>query len=177
MTQLKDCVNLITCELNQATEEQETLSDVIQSFLRKNYQMNVATFPRSRQFIGAKAADGAAAGLILGDALKKYACILVSIFNLCDDRNSLSRDIEEILQMQNETTAILQRAQSANNRKYSLLENEVRANQENLKNLRDAMNNHLQTLNKKFTLIQGKLTLYKECAEKQAKDSPLPPRD
>ena len=61
MTQLEDRVKLIKLEMNQATEEQEKLADVMQSSLPKKYQKNVATLSRSRQFIGAIAALGAGA--------------------------------------------------------------------------------------------------------------------
>ena len=60
---------------------------------------------------------------------------------------------------------------SANDANVFLVGNEVRATQENVKNIRDAVIDRLQNLDKKFVLIQGQLTLYKECAEKQAKHS------
>ena len=46
MTQLKDRVNLIKFEVDRATEEQETLADVMQSFLPKKYQKSLVTFSR-----------------------------------------------------------------------------------------------------------------------------------
>ena len=66
-TQLKDRVELIMLEVKQATDEQDKLADVMKSFLLKQYQSEVATLPRSKRFIGAIAALGAGAGLILGD--------------------------------------------------------------------------------------------------------------
>ena len=79
ITQLKDRVNLIKLEINHATEEQDKLTDVIQSFLPRKNQKNVATLSQSRRFFGALAALGAGAGLILGDPLKEAACTAVSI--------------------------------------------------------------------------------------------------
>ena len=111
MTQLNDRVNLIKLEMNQATEEQETLADVMQSFFPKKYQKNVAMLSRSTRFIGAIAVFGAGAGLILGDPLKEAACTVVSIFNLSDAISSLYRDVEHILQTQEKTIATLQRVQ------------------------------------------------------------------
>ena len=98
MTQLKDRVNLIKLEMNQATDEQEKLPDVMQSFLPKKYQKNVATLPRSRRFIGAIAALGGN-GMILGYPLKEAACTAVSISTLSDDTSKLSKDVEDILQL------------------------------------------------------------------------------
>ena len=169
LTQLKDRVNLIKLEMNQATEELETLADVMQQFLPKKYQKNMATLPGSRRFIGAVAALGAGAGLILGDPLKEAACTAVPIFNLCDDTSSLSKDVEDTIKTQKEAIVTFRRFQSANDENCFLSKNEVQATQENVKNLRDAVNDRLQTLDKNFTLILGELTLYKECAEKQAK--------
>ena len=146
MTQLKDRVELIKLEVKQATDEQDKLADVMKCFLPKQYQRDVAALPRSKRFIGAIAALAAGAGLILGDPLKEAACTVVSIFNLCDDTSSLSQDVDQILKTQEETIATLQRVQSANDENFFLMGNEVRATQQNVKNLRDAVNDHLQVL-------------------------------
>ena len=89
----------------------------------------MATLPRSKRFIGALAALAAGAGLIHGDPLKEAACTAVSIFNLCHDTSSLSQDVDQILKTQEETTATLQRVQSANDENFFLLGNEVRETQ------------------------------------------------
>ena len=67
--------------------------------------------------------------------------------------------------------ATLERFQSANTENFFLPENEVRAAQETVKNLRDEASDRLQTLDETFTLCHGELTLYKECGEKQVKHS------
>ena len=171
MTQLKDRVELIKLEVKQATDEQGKLADVIKSFLPKQYQRNVATLPRSKRFIGAIAALAAGAGLILGDPLKETACTAVSIFNLCDDTSSLSQDVDQILKTQEETIATLQRVQSANDENFFLLGNEVRETQQNVKNLRNAVNDHLQVLHDRINGIQGDLIQHKECQRRQAQHS------
>ena len=145
-TQLKDRVELIMLEVKQATDEQDKLADVMKSFLLKQYQREVSTLPRSKQFIAAIAALGAGAGLILGDPLKETACIAVAMFNLCDDTSSLSQEVDQILKTQEETLATLQRVQSAIDGNFFLLGNEVRATQQKVKNIRDAVNDHLQVL-------------------------------
>ena len=154
MTQLKDRVELIKLQVKQATDEQEKPADVMKSFLPKQYQRDVATLPRSKRFIGAMAALAAGAGLILGDPLKEAACTVVSIFNLCDDTGSLSQDVDQILKTQEETIATLQRVQSANDENFFLLGTEIRAMQQNVKNLRDAVNDHLQVLQDRINGIQ-----------------------
>ena len=80
-TQLKDRMEMIKLEVKQATDEQDKLAEVMKSFLPKQYQKDVATLPRSKRFIGAIAALGAGAGLILGDPLKEAACTVVSILS------------------------------------------------------------------------------------------------
>ena len=167
-TQLKDSVELIKLEVKQATDEQDKLTDVMKSFLPKEYQRDVATLPRSKRFIGAIAALAASPGLILGDPLKEAACTAVSIFNLCDDTSSLSQDVDQILKTQEETIATLQRVQSANDENFFLLGTEVRATQQNVKNLRDAVNDHLQVLQYRINGIQGDLIQHKQCQQRRA---------
>ena len=171
MTQLKDRVDLIKLEAKQATDEQDKLADVMKSFLPKQYQKDVATLPRSRRFIGATAALAAGAGLIVGDQLKEAACTAVSIFNLCDDTSSLSQDVDQILKTQEDTIATLQRVQSANDENFFLLGKEVRATEQNVKNLGDAVNDHLQVLHDRVNGSQGDLIQHKECQRRQAQHS------
>ena len=171
MTQLNDRVKLIKFKVKQATDEQGKLADAMKSFLPKQYQRNVATIPRSKRIIGAVAALAAYAGLILGDPLKEAACTAVSIFNLCDDTSSLSQDVDQILKTQEETIATLQRVQSANDENFFLLVNEVRETQQNVKNLRDAVNDHLQVLDDRINGNQRDLIRHKECERRQAQHS------
>ena len=118
----------------------------MKSFLPNQYQKDVATLPSSKRFIGAIAALGAGAGLVHGDPLKEGACTVVSFFQLCDDTSSLFQDVEQILKTQEETKATLQRVQPANDENFFLLGNEIRATQQNFKNIRDAVIDHLQVL-------------------------------
>ena len=175
MTQLKDGVELITLEVQQATDEQDKLADVMKSFLPKQYQRDVLTLPRSKRFIGAIAALAAGAGLVLGDPLKEAACTTVSIFNLCDDKQFVPRRGPDP-ETQEETIATLQRVQSANDENFFLLGNEVRATQQFFRKLRDAVNDRLQVLQDRINGIQGDLKQHKECQRRQAQHS-LPPRD
>ena len=131
----------------------------------------MATLRRLERFIGAIAALGAGAGLIMGDPLKEAACTAVSNFNLCDDTSSLSQEVEQILKTQEETIATLQLVQSANDENFFLLGSEVRATQQNIRNLRDAVNDHLQVLHDRINGIQGDLIQQKECQRRQAQHS------
>ena len=131
----------------------------------------MATLPRSKRFIGALAALAAGAGFILGDPLKETACTAVSILNLCDDTSSLSQDVDQILKTQEETKATLQLVQPTNDENFLLLGNEVRATQQNVKNLHDAVNDHLQVLQNRINGIQGDLIQHKERQRREAQHS------
>ena len=157
MTQLKDRVELIKLEVKHAMDEPDKLAEVMKSFLPKQYKKDMATLPRLKRFIGAIAALRAGAGMILGDPMKEVACTAVSIFNLCDDTSSLCQDVEQILKTQEETIATLQRVQSANDGNFFLLGAEVRVTQQNVKNLHDAVNDHLQVLHDRINGIHGGL--------------------
>ena len=177
VTQLKDRVDLIKLGVKKATDEQDKLADVMKSSLPKQYQRDVTTLPRSKRFIGAIAALGAGAGLILGDPLNEIACTAVLIFNLCDDTSSLSQDVEQILKTQEETIATLQCVQSANDENVFLLGNEVRATHQIVKNLHDAVNDHLQVLHDRVNGIQRDLIQHKKMPKKTSSTFPLPRRE
>ena len=154
----------------------KTSSQKSNRFFRNSYQQDLATHPCSGRFIGAINAFGPGASLILGDPLKEAACTADSIFNLCDDTRSLSNGVEDIFQMQKERIATLQCVQSANDEKFFLLGNEMRATQ-NERKLSDAVNDHLQVLDDRLNGIQADLVLHKESERKLAHHSlPQSPR-
>ena len=81
--------------------------------------------------------------------------------------------MDQILITQGETIDTLQRVQSANDENFLLLGNEVRATQQNVKNLRDAVNDHLRVLDDRMNGIQGDLVQHKERQRRQAQHSPF----
>ena len=141
--------------MKQATNEPDKLAEVRKSFLLKQCQRDLATLPRSKRFFGAIACLGAGAGLMFRDLLKEAASTAVSIFNLCDDTSSLSQHVDQILKTQEETIPTLQRVQSAEDENFLLLRNEVLATQQNVKNFRDAVNEHLQVLHDRINGFRG----------------------
>ena len=78
---------------------------------------------------------------------------------------SLSQDVDQILKTQGETVATLQCVQSAKDENFFLLGNEVRATQQNVNNLRDAVNDHLQVLHYRINGNQGDLIQQKNANE------------
>ena len=144
-------MQLIKIEVKQATDEQDMLAHVMKSFLPKQYQRDVRKLPRSKRFIGAIAALEAGAGLILGDPLREAACKVVSIFNLCDDTSGLPQDVDQILKTQEGTIVTKQRVPAANDGNFFLPGNEVLTTQQNVKNLRDAVNDQIRVLHDRIT--------------------------
>ena len=65
----------------------------------------------------------------------------------------------------------MQRVQSANDENFFLLGNEVRTTQKNVKNIRDAVNYHLQVPDDRTKGIQEDLVQHKECQKIQAQNS------
>ena len=76
--------------------------------------------------------------------------------------------MDQILKRQEETIATLQRVQSASDENFFLLGNQVRATQQNLKSIHDAVNDHLQVLHDRINGIQKDLIQRKECQRRQA---------
>ena len=103
--------------------DQNDLSEITKSFLPQMYGTKEPSAPRTKRFIGAVAACGAGAGLILGDPIKDAACTALSIFNMCIDNSQLSRDVEAVMDTQKQTILTLQRVQARNDENFFILGN------------------------------------------------------
>ena len=122
-----------------------------------------ASVKRTRRFIGAVAAIGAGARLIVFDPFKDAACTALSIFNMCNDNSHLSRDVEATTDTQQQTILTLQRVQAKNDDNFFLLGNEVKETQHNVKKTQDQVNEHLKALDARMCTIKIELVAYKEC--------------
>ena len=160
--QLEIRVNMVKQEMSASIKDQNGLSEITKSFLPQIHRTEEASITRTRRFIGAVAAIGAGAGLILVDPIKDVACTALSIFNMCDDDSQLSRDIEAAMDTQQQTSLTLQRVQAKNDDNFFLLGNEVKETHHNMKQIRDQVNEHLQTLDARMRTIKLKLVAYKE---------------
>ena len=149
--------------MSASVKDQNGLSEITKSFWPEIHRTEEASTKRTKRFIGAVAAIGAGAGLILGDPIKDAACTALSIFNMCDDNSKLSRDIEAAMRTQQQTISTLQRVQAKNDDNFFLLGNEVKETQHNVKQIRDQVNEHLQTLDARMRTIKIELLAYKEC--------------
>ena len=86
------------------------------------------------------AASGAA-GPILGNPLKDAACSVLSIFKLCSDNKDLKKDISTLMAQQNSFAEAMKTVQTANDKKFVLLGSEISRTQENVKAVRDVVEN------------------------------------
>ena len=92
--QLEKKVNMVKLEMNASIRNQNGLSEITKSFLSEIYKTGEASVKRTIRLIGAVAAIGAGGRLILGDPIKETACLALSVFNLCNEKSQLSREIE-----------------------------------------------------------------------------------
>ena len=161
--QLENRINMVKQEMSASVKDQNGLSETTKSFLPQIHRTEEASIKRTRRFFGgAVAAIGACDGLILGDSIKDAASTALSIFNMCDDNSQLSRDIEAAMDTQQETILTLQRVQAMIEDNLFLPDNEVKETQHNVKQIRDAVNEHLQTLDARMRTRKLELVAYKE---------------
>ena len=80
-----------------------------------------------------------------------------------DDNSQLSRVIEAAMDTQQQTVSTLQRVQAKKDYNFFLLGNEVKETQHNVKQIRDQLNEHLQTFDARMRTIKVELVAYKEC--------------
>ena len=161
--QLENRINMVKKEMSASVKDQNGLSEITKSFLPQIHRTEETSVKRTRRFIGAIAAIGAGAGLILGDPIKDAECTALSIFNMCRDNSQLSRDIEAALDTQQQTLLTLQRVQAKNDDNFFVLRNEVKETQHNVKQIKDQVNEHLETLHARMRTIKIELIAYKEC--------------
>ena len=92
--QLKNRVNVVKLEMSASVKDQNSLSETTKSFFPQTQGTEEASVKQTRRFIGAVAAIGAGAGLILPDLIKDNACTALSVFNTCNNNSQLSWDFE-----------------------------------------------------------------------------------
>lgn len=173
LKQLNERIHLIKLELRSAQTDQAGLEEVTKSFLPPLRQRAEHDKPRKKRFVGAIAAIAAGAGLVLGDPIKDAACSAVSIFNLCDDNSELSRQVDDVLTTQEQTIETLKRVQAENDDNFFILGNEVQKTTAKVKEIRNTVNENLQTLNQRMNDIKGDLAELKTCIMRQNLHSTL----
>ena len=128
LQQLVTRVNFLQTEMAAAQQEQNTLLEVVNSFIPPAVRQS-DDIARPRRAIAAIAAVAAGAGMVLGEPIKDAACSAPSIFNLCHTNEDLSRDVERIMNTQQEIVDTLQGVQTRNDKNFFLLGNEIKQTQ------------------------------------------------
>ena len=82
-----------------------------------------------------------AASLILGNPLRDAACIAVSTFKLCSDNKVLKKDISTLMAQQVVSVEAMKTVQTANESEIVLLGSEISKTQEDVKRIRDVVEN------------------------------------
>ena len=78
-------------------------------------------FPNyQRRAIGAIAAIAAGAGIVLGEPMKEAAGSALSIFNLCQNDDALSRDVDLNMSRQKDIVKTIQPVQNKNDKNFYL---------------------------------------------------------
>ena len=94
-----------------------------------------------RRLISGLMAASGAAGLILRNPLKDAAGSSLSTFKLCSDNKNLKNDNSTVMAQQNSFAEAKNMVQTANDRKFVLLGLEISKTPENVKGIRDAVEN------------------------------------
>ena len=84
---------------------------------------------------------------------------------MCNDNRQFSRDIEAAMDTQQQTNLTLQRVQAKKDDNLFLLGNETNKTQNNVRQIRDQVKEHLQTLDAEIRAITIELVDYKECRQ------------
>ena len=163
--QLENRINMIKQEMSASIKDQNGHFEITKFFLPQIHGTEEASIKRTRRSIGAVAAIAAGAGLILGDAIKDAACSALSIFNMCNDDSQLSRDIEATMDIQQQFLLTLQLVQIKIDDNFFLLGNEVKETEHNVKQIRDQVNEHFQTLGARMRTLKIELVAYREVGE------------
>ena len=152
LQQLVTRVNFLQTELAAAQQEEDTLLEVVNSFIPPAVRQSDDT-ARPRRAIAAIAAIAAGAGMVLGEPIKDAACSALSIFNLCHTNEDLSRDVERIMSTQQEIVDTLQRVQTRNDKNFFLLGNEIKQTQESVQKLKESVGLRFQQM--EFYLVNA----------------------
>ena len=152
LQQLVTRVNFLQTELAAAQQEEDTLLEVVNSFIPPAVRQS-DDIARPRRAIAAIAAIAAGAGMVLGEPIKDAACSALSIFNLCHTNEDLSRDVERIMSTQQEIVDTLQRVQTRNDKNFFLLGNEIKQTQESVQKLKESVGLRFQQM--EFYLVNA----------------------
>ena len=104
-----------------------------------------------------------AAGLILGNSIKDAACSALSIFKLRSDKKDLKKDISTLLALEKFCAETMKAVQTVNDRKIVLVGSEISKTQENIKAIRDVVENRFTTTSRAIDQLTHSLNYFALC--------------
>ena len=142
---IEDRVDLLWKEQKAIANDHLELFRVAKSFeplpTKPNEDKEQTGPSRRRRVIPALMAASRAAGLILGNPLRDAACSALSIFKLCSDNKDSKKDISTFMAQQNFFAEAMKTVQTTNDRKFVFHGSEISKTQENVKAIRDVVEN------------------------------------
>ena len=138
-------VSLLLNERNAIADDHLEVCRVAVSFaplpIKQNEDKEQTGHSWQRRLILALMATSGATGLILSHQIKDAACSALSIFKQCRHNKELKKDISTLMAQQNSFAEAMKTVQTANDRKFLLLGLEISMTQENVKVIRDVVEN------------------------------------
>ena len=160
--QLEEKLRLLEKEIQSVRDDESRLLDIASSFLPPRVDPDTHPGIRNRRAVGILMAAAAAAGLVLGDPVKNAACSVLSMFNLCTDNRILEDSVNCIMDQQS-FQETLQRVQTKTYEKFSMLGHELKATQESVQQINDAIGANLRLLQTDILKIEGVLARTWQC--------------
>ena len=160
-------VNLLLKEQKVIADDHFEFLRVAESFAPPSTKPNgdkeqTGHSPQHRIIPALMAASGAA-GLILGNPLKDATYSALSIFKLCSDKKNLKNDTSILMTQQFVFAEAMKTVQTANDRKFVLLSLEISKTQENVKAIRDVVENRFTATSRAIDQLNPSLNFFDRC--------------
>ena len=160
-------VNLLLKEQKAIADDHLELLRVVESFAplptKPNKDKEQTGHSRHYRSLSALMAASGAAGLILGNPLKDATCSALSVFKLYSDKKDLKKDISNLKAQKNSFAEAMKILQTTNERKFVLLGSEISKTQENVKMIRDVVDNRLTVTSRTIDQITRSLKFTNHC--------------
>ena len=162
-------VNLLLKEQKAIADDHLELLRVAESIAplpkKQNGDKEQTGHSRQRRFVPALMAASGAARLILGNSVKDAACSALSfkIFKLCSNNEDLKKGSSTLIGQQNSFADAMETVQTTNS-KFVFLGSEISKTQENVKAIRDVVENRTTATSRAIDQLIRSLNFFDHCA-------------
>ena len=164
---IKYCVNFLLKEQKAIGDDYLELLRVAESFapppMKSNEDKGQTGDSRQCRLILALMVASGAAGLILGNPLEDAACSALSIFKLCSNTKDMKKDISALMAHHISFPEAMKMVQTANDRKFVLLGSEISKRHDNVKAIRDVVENRFTTTSRALDQLTHSLNYFAHC--------------